>query len=201
MKVKSTIQDTRYKIHDKNIVHRASSIMHLNAKLFPNHRGFTLIETIVVMVVIVILAAVVVVRNPFNDIKIYGATRKVAADIRYVQKLSISNQTRAGITFNANGYTVYSNIVTLTQARSSGDSCSTDASNNFVVDFTQGRCSNYKNVRIAALPSTNPIAFNSIGTPVDSGGAIAVNQIITLSLSGASSQSITIEAGTGRVSY
>lgn len=161
-------------------------------------RGFTLIETIMVMVIIAILAAVVIIRNPFGDIKLYSATRKVAADIRYVQKLSISNQTRAGITFNLNGYDVYSNIATSTRAVSPGDPCSTSATNTFVVNFADptGRCSNYTGVTLSVIT----IAFNSLGTPVDPTTGLAVGpQSVTVTYNG--SKLITIEQGTGRVSY
>ena len=166
-----------------------------------DEKGFTLIETVIVMVIAAILAAVVAVRwNPFDTIKLNSATRKVAADIRYVQKLSISNQTRSGVVFNANGYSVYPNITDLaTLAASSGDVCSSDASNNFVVDFTQSRCSNYSGVTITTLPATNPIAFNSLGTPVDSAGATIGGQTIIVTYNG--TQQITIEQGTGRVIY
>ena len=163
--------------------------------------GFTLIETIMVMVIIAILAAVVIIRNPFDSIKLYSATRKVAADIRYVQKLSISNQTRAGMDFNGDyGYSVYPNITDLTTlAASPGDPCSTNGANQFVVDFRTGNCSNYSGVTLTA-PATDPIAFNSLGTPVTSGGgAIITPQYVTVTYNG--SKQITIEVGTGRVSY
>ena len=165
--------------------------------------GFTLIETIMVMVIIAILAAVVIIRNPFGDIKLYSATRKVAADIRYVQKLAISNQTRAGMEFNANGYSVYRDMTVAAPypaAVSPGDTCSSDPSNNFVVAFNDSRCSNYSG---ATISSTNPlpliIAFNSLGTPVDAAGTALGSQTVTVNYNG--SQQINIEAGTGRVSY
>jgi len=160
--------------------------------------GFTLIEAVIVMVIVAILAAVVILRNPFDSIKLSSATRKVAADIRYVQKLSISNQTRAGIAFNLTGYDVYSDIALSTRAVSPGDPCSTNALNQFVVDFTDAnRCSNFSNVTITS-PATNPVAFNSLGTPVNQWGTIlGSNQSITVNYSG--SRQITIEQGTGRV--
>jgi len=145
-----------------------------------------------VMVIIAILAAVVIIRNPFGDIKLYSATRKVAADIRYVQKLSISNQTRAGITFNLNGYDVYSNMAVSTRAVSPGDPCSTDPSNNFIVAFNDSRCSNYDGVTIATTFPADTVQFNSLGAP-DTAGSV------TVTYNG--SQQITITAGTGRVSY
>ena len=162
--------------------------------------GFTLIETIMVMVIIAILAAVVIIRNPFGDIKLYSATRKVAADIRYVQKLSISNQTRAGITFVAGGYSVYRDMTgPYLPATSPGDPCSTDPSNYFVVDFNDSRCSNYSSVTISTSPLPLTIAFNSLGTPVAADGTALGPQTVTINYNG--SQQITITAGTGRVSY
>ena len=167
--------------------------------------GFTLIETIMVMVIVAILAVVIVVRNPFDAIKLRSAARKVAGDIRYVQKLAISNQTRAGIVFTATTYSVYANatppLAAANLARSPGDPCSTDAANNFIVDFNDPRCSNYDGVQITIPPTTtNPFAFNSLGTPVDptTGLALGSDQLITVTYNG--SQQITIAAGTGRVS-
>ena len=166
---------------------------------FTNSKGFTLIETIMVMVIAVILAAVVAVRwSPFDTIKLNSATRKVAADIRYAQKVAISTQARAAITFNANGYDVYQDITVPTRAQSPGDPCSTDSSNYFVVNFLDSRCSNYSGVTIPTNPLT--IAFNSLGNPVDATtGADLATQTVTVNYNG--SKSITIEAGTGRVSY
>jgi len=170
-------------------------------------KGFTLIETIIVMVIAVILAAVVAVRwSPFDAIKLNSATRKVAADIRYAQKVAISTQTRSGIEFTGNGYCVFSDITLRTGvclpsnalASSPGDVCSSDASNKFVVDFTQSRCSSYSGIAITP-PGTNPFAFNSLGTPVDATGTAVGNQTVTVTYQ--TGQTITIDAGTGRVSY
>lgn len=165
-------------------------------------KGFTVIEAIMIMVIVGILAAVVILRWDFGSFKLYSATRKVAGDIRYTQKLAISNQTRAAIEFNGNGYNVYNDTTVsppYPPATSPGDSCSTDPSNNFVVDFTQSRCSSYSGVILSF--TTSVIAFNSLGTPVDTAGTpFGTNQTITLSYSGLTPETITIEAGTGRVS-
>jgi prepilin-type N-terminal cleavage/methylation domain-containing protein len=158
--------------------------------------GFTLIETIMVMVIAVILAAVVAVRwSPFDTIKLNSATRKVAADIRYAQKVAISTQaTYAAIAFNTNGYTVYDRYASVI-SRSPGDPCS-DSGGNFIVAFNDSRCSNYSGVTVSAIT----LYFNSLGTPVDATGtAIVGNQTVTVTYNGA--RQITIEANTGRVSY
>jgi prepilin-type N-terminal cleavage/methylation domain-containing protein len=179
---------------------RSSEIFNFKFLILNSRRGgFTLIETVIVMVIAVILAAVVAVRwSPFDSIKLYNATRKVAADIRYSQKLAISSQTRAAILFNANGYSVYQDYASLIPAPSSGDGCSTGASNYFVVAFDQPRCSEYSNVTITS-PATNPIAFDSRGTPVNSAGTTIVLQTVTVTYNG--SRPITIDAVTGRVNY
>lgn len=174
--------------------------------------GFTLIETIMVMVIIAILAVAIVVRNPFDSIKLSSATRKVAGDIRYAQKLAISTQQRCGLIRNSNtSYTVFEQDNTADPASSPGDICSTapdgadvDTTDDFIVDTSQSRCSNYSDVTFTftTLPPNNPIYFNSLGAPVDSGGtAIGGPQTITLSHPSAGTQDITVTAGTGRVSY
>jgi len=171
--------------------------------LFTNRNGFTLIELIMVMVIAVILAAVVAVRfSPFDTIKLDSATRKVAADIRYAQKVAISTQaTYAAIAFNTNGYTVYDTYSSVI-SRSPGDPCSTDSSNNFVVAFNEDRCSNYSEVTITTNLAGNIVKFNSLGTPLKNDDTVITDgdKTVTITYKSAS-KPITIEQGTGRVSY
>jgi len=170
-------------------------------RLFTNRSGFTLIELIMVMVIAVILAAVVAVRwSPFDTIKLNSATRKVAADIRYAQKVAISTQaTYAAIAFNTNGYTVYDTYSSVI-SRSPGDPCS-DNGGNFQVAFNAQRCSNYSGVTITTDLTGNVVQFNSLGTPLDDTGAVLGNdKTVTVTYKGANA-GIVIESGTGRVSY
>ena len=157
------------------------------------------------MVIAVILAAVVAVRwSPFDTIKLNSATRKVAGDIRYAQKVAISTQTRSGIEFAGNSYCVFQDITQRTGVclpdsalvSSPGDPCSTSATNKFVVDFTDSRCSNYSGIQFNITGLTNPFAFNSLGKLVTTGGADLTIQTFTVG-----GKSVSIEAGTGRVSY
>lgn len=172
------------------------------AAMIFDRKGFTFVETIVVMVIIAILGAVMVVKNPFQAMKIYSATRKVAADIRYAQQLAKATQTRCGLLFiGSTGYAVFTNNNTATRARSAGDPCADDGAGNFVVNFSTSQCSSYNGVTISqALPSSI-VKFNSLGTPYGGDDNLLVSSVITLSLGGTTSRSITIEAGTGRVSY
>ncbi len=165
-------------------------------------KGFTLVETVVVIVIIAILSVVVVVKNPFSAIKIYSATRKMAADIRYAQQLAKATQTRCGLQYTSTTtYSVFTNDNTATRARSAGDPCSDDGAGNFVVNFSSTQCGVYNGVTIAQTLPANIVKFNSIGTPYGGDNNPLVSSVVTLSLSGATSRTITIEAGTGRVSY
>jgi prepilin-type N-terminal cleavage/methylation domain-containing protein len=158
--------------------------------------GFTLIETIMVMVIAVILAAVVAVRwSPFDTIKLNSATRKVAGDIRYAQKVAISTQAMAAISFAGTSYGVYQNFASAIFAPSPGDPCS-DSGGNFQVDFNADRCSNYSNVTVSPIT----LFFNSLGTPVNTFGSIInAEQTVTVTYKG--TQPITVWRDTGRVSY
>ena len=155
-----------------------------------------------VMVIAVILAAVVAVRwSPFDTIKLNSATRKVAGDIRYAQKVAISTQeTYAAIFFNTNGYSIYQKYASSTLVPSPGDPCS-DSGGNFTVDFTASRCSNYNGVQITTLPATNPLAFNALGTPVNTAFGSVLTDPQTIIITYRGTKTITVEAGTGRVSY
>jgi type II secretory pathway pseudopilin PulG len=166
-------------------------------------QGFTLIETIVVMVIIIVLTAVMIVKNPFSAIKVYSATRKVAADIRYAQQLANSTQTRCGIQYTIPArYVVFINNAPATPARSAGDPCS-DSGGNFIVDFSASQCSNYNGVSISHTLPLNIVKFDSMGTPYDGNNVLLASggNTVTLSHSGAASRTITIEAGTGNVRY
>jgi Tfp pilus assembly protein FimT len=159
-------------------------------------KGFTLIELVVIMIITAVIATVVMARWNLDPVKRSSTVRKVVADVRYTQKLAVTTQRRAGLAFNANGYSVFSDISVAAAALSPGDPCSTDAANAFIVDFTQARCREYSGVTIAPAVT---IAFDPMGMPVDAGGNALATQNITLTLGGASV--ITVEAGTGRVSY
>jgi len=156
-----------------------------------------MVEVIIVILIVMILSAVAITRWNYDSVKRVSAARKVAGDIRYAQKLAVTTQSRSGIGFNANGYTVYRDAAALTIAQSPGDICSTNPAGQFVVDFTAQRCSDFSGVVIA--PPAGVIAFNSMGTPVDTAGNPLAAQNITLTIGGNSV--LTIEAGTGRVSY
>lgn len=157
--------------------------------------GFTIIETVVVIVILAILGLAMFLRMaPSDTVKNKGAARKVAGDVRFAQKLAISTQTRASVLFNATGYSVFTDGAL---ANSTGDPCATDSSGKFSVNFTHVRCSEFAGVTLTA-PAANPLAFDSMGTPVDNstGAQLGAGQSI-----GVGSETVTVEAVSGRVNY
>jgi prepilin-type N-terminal cleavage/methylation domain-containing protein len=190
-----SVQNSKIKIQNSKL--KSSEIFNFKFLILNSRRGgFTLIETIIVMVIAVILAAVVAVRwSPFDTIKLNSATRKVAADIRYSQKVAISTQQISGVVFSGTTYTVFASETSM-PVRSPGDPCS-DSGGNFIVDFSADRCSNFN----GATVSTITLYFNSLGTPVNAFGSIITDaeQAVIVTYNG--TQQITIWRSTGRVSY
>ena len=96
------MQDTRYRIQDKNIVHRASCIMH-------REKGFTLIELVITMVLIGIIAYIVAIALS-TGIKAYFTTdfRKEALDQTRIAMERITREIRnvrsLGRSIDADGF-------------------------------------------------------------------------------------------------
>lgn len=93
--------------------------MHEKTNYFnkPLHPSMTLIEIIMVITIVGIIAALAIPRfEPFFAIKLDGAVKKVAQDIRYTQQLAISRHENCVITFNTgtNSYNVLCNGVAAT---------------------------------------------------------------------------------------
>jgi Tfp pilus assembly protein FimT len=165
---------------------------------FRGECGFTLIETMIIVALLGVLAVALVIKNPIERMKVTAASGKIKADLRYARKLAVSTQDRAGITFNANGYSVFANVVAPTAlANSPAEGCSSDASGDFVVDFTAARCSELSGLTLSFSAAT--VAFDSLGSPVDAAGAALGTQ--TVDVTGPpGTKIVTIEAQTGRVS-
>jgi MSHA pilin protein MshC len=73
-----------------------------------NHRGFTLIEIVVVLVLISIVAATVFTRSITTDqINISAQTEKIKSHIRYAQSLAMKRNQRWGIFCGGNEYWLF----------------------------------------------------------------------------------------------
>lgn len=161
-------------------------------------RGFSLVETVLVMVVLAVLAVAVLLRNPIERIKVNSAAGKLKSDIRYARKLAVTTQERSGVVFTSSGYSLYIDVAAAVLANSPGGLCSTDASGKFVVDYGLQRCSELSGLSLSF--STNTVAFDPLGSPVDAGGSPLGTQTVTVSGAGGS-RTVTVEASTGRVNY
>ena len=129
-------------------------------------RGVTLIELTMVMVMISILLVLAVPRfQSFYFIKLNGAVKKVAADIRYVQQLSISRHESYKIVFDPvfNKYEV---------RRVSDNSLAVNpfSRNSFVVNFNSDP--QYKGIDVASanFGGTAGVRFDWQGVPQNDSG-------------------------------
>ncbi len=64
-------------------------------------KGFTLIELVITIVVLAVIATTFFLRHQDNDgIKVFNAAERVAADIRYMRSLAISESRYFGVQFS-----------------------------------------------------------------------------------------------------
>lgn len=160
-------------------------------------RGFTLIEVVLVLVILLVIAAVAALNlSGFATIKVNGAARRLASDIRFAQQMATSQQVRHGVAFNlpaVNQYTVYEQNNPADPARNPAGGA------DFIVDFTAGE---FDGVTIATSLPGGLVKFDSQGQPLDAMDAPLVggSNTVTLTYEGASAI-VTVAPATGRVTY
>lgn len=150
-------------------------------------KGFTLIETAMVIVIVGIMAALTIPRfNAFYGIKLSGAAKKVASDIRYMQQLAVTRHESYNINFSAGGYTV--------TRVSGGFATDPFTRGNFNVNFNSDP--QYGGIGVA---TSGTLQFNWEGVPCDSAGTpLASDRSITLSYQG-NTETLIVTQDTGRV--
>jgi len=148
--------------------------------LFPQSKGFTLIEAILMMIIVGILAAVLMPRIDFGLSGVAsaeGAAQMIASDIRYVQECAMANRVSKTVRFVIGqfAYTFDATVPPTNMLDPSGQLPSG-------VTITNN--------------STNPyiVTFNSLGEPIVGGaGWLEVT-------GGGQTKRITVENYTGKAS-
>ncbi|MFA4967312.1 MAG: GspH/FimT family pseudopilin [Candidatus Margulisiibacteriota bacterium] len=162
------------------------------------HKGFTIIEMIIVIAVVAILAVSANVYIGFmKSIKLQAAADKLVADIRYAQSQAMSRTTWMGISFEAdpaNKYSVY-------QTDGIDDTLEIDPANfgqNLIVNTNDKFGILIKNINIEGGGSK--LAFDGLGAPRNVPYGYPISQESTVVL-GVDSQTktISITPSTGKV--
>jgi len=165
-----------------------------------NHKGFTLIELVIIIILIGIIA--VVVAPKLGDVTTTKASSfrdKLKADIRYAQNLAMSQNRRYRVYFNTApapnpGYAVVNDANGNGTWGEAGEIAMDPAGGgNLSVTLNAGQ---YAGISITAVGfAGNYVEFDSLGRPYDSGGLLAVSQSVTVT----GGSSVTVSPQTGAV--
>ncbi|MBU0759933.1 MAG: GspH/FimT family pseudopilin [Candidatus Omnitrophica bacterium] len=166
-------------------------------------RGFTIIELIMVMVIIAILAVIAIPRfESFYEIKLRGTANRLVLDIRYAQRVAISEHESYGLEFDAANerYRVYQVSTDLPArdplTRSTGTA---QWNGGLVLDYNSD--SEYGGIDLtsANFNGTDRLRFTSLGVPQDANGT-NLSSIGTVSISyEGSSETVNVTPNTGKV--
>jgi Tfp pilus assembly protein FimT len=164
--------------------------------------GFTLIELVLIIVVVAILGAVfTLILSGLSTAKVNNAINKVVADLRYAQQLSITTQSRHGLTIDSTAqYTVHRNVPPDTAVQDPVNLGST-----FVVNFDAYQQNQLNGVRFSSSTpfcpgaTSNVIEFDKLGAPTDTVGTV-LTCTSTIGFAG-TTRTITIAPNTGNITY
>ncbi len=155
-------------------------------------RGMTLVELVIIISLMGVLAFSMMPRfSAYREIELKSAVKELAADVRFAQSRAIATRVRHGIVFDAvrERYTVYRGNV------------STPAS-----DFLQpGRPmrKQWDRVEIVLADFDGDISFefDSVGVPYNSAGNELLLDGFVVFTEGTQSDTLRVNALTGRVEY
>lgn len=158
-----------------------------------NHKGFTLIELVMIIVLLGIIAVFAAPRLPDVTTTNAGAfSDKLRADIRYAQNLAMSQNRRYRVYVNTSPAPVPSGYAVVFDTSSGawtsfGYPQDPAGTGSLSVTLNAGQ---YAGITVST-PAGGYIEFNSLGAPTAGAGAI-----LTVS---PGAQTVTITAGTGAV--
>lgn len=153
-------------------------------------KGFTLIELVLIILIVGIISLVAVPRFNLKEAKVGTLARKIVSDLRYAQNLSITKETRHGIIFTTNSYTLFKNDNTATPARDPLKG------GNFQVNMN----GDFAGVSLSTGLTGGVVKFNAIGAPLDNNGVLLSSSATITIQASASSSTVTIEPNTGKIS-
>lgn len=159
-------------------------------------RGFTLFELIVVMSIIGIMAWIAYPKlTVLTDIKLDGAARRLASDLRYAQNRAIGKRSVHGVLFEplAGRYTVYS------PTTSTPVTDPASPARPLRVDFLASGAFQGVAISSAVFGSSRGVSFDYFGVPMDTAGVeLAATGRVILTYQG-SADTIDVTPGTGKV--
>ncbi len=150
-----------------------------------SHRGFTLIELVLVLLITAIMATYAVIQFPGGSINLSTQADQIMADIRHTQSLAINRGQRYRINFNNDRYWI------------------SDADGTTLYNHpASGGTTIFLDTGITLSSPHAFLVFDGLGKPYTNaltpGTALAADAVITLSATG-DTRTIRISPETGRV--
>lgn len=133
------------------------------------HKGFTLVELIVVVVIIGIVSMIAVpMMSSAADMQARSAANRIAADLDYAKSLAMTHQKAFSVVFNPTSES-YDIRETATDTLVSNPM---QPGSNYLVDFTVDRRLSRVNIASSNFDSdiSNAVTFNYLGTPYSGKG-------------------------------
>lgn len=160
-----------------------------------DQRGFTLVETVIVVALVGIFAAVSMPSflGSLQELRLNGAARKLAYDMRYMREFALSHHDVYGIEFDVsnNSYQLFEVIggvkTVITNPNTGG---------NMVIDYDV--LPQFSGVSISSAGATE-IRIDAFGNPLDSVGAQLTSTVTITLANGSSTKGVRITNQTGFV--
>jgi len=158
-------------------------------KVLKKQKAWTIFELVIVIIVVMILFAAIYYAWPGKKINVVSTAHQLAADIRYLQNLSVTRNQRYRINFSASQYTLTElDGVTAVIHPATGSN---------IINLPNGIT-----LSTSSVPN-NYLVFDGKGVPyVDNGSpgtSLTLTATITLTTDDGNAAQVTVSPETGRV--